>query len=143
MPYIAGVLIDIITDVKPNETSSTTDHALEDLSQISDHVINNPTTISLSGVIYDDSDVKVEVLRKARENGTIFNFDYMTGYPNMIITDFSSEYTSSIKEGYKFSMTLKQVKTVKAATFSPTQSAMLQKQTRAVTSKGLVQIKVR
>ena len=143
MPYIAGVLIDVITDVKPNETSSTTDHALEDLSQIADHVINNPTTIGLSGVIYDESDAKVGALRKARENGTIFNFDYMTGYPNMVITNFSSEYTASIKKGYKFSMTLKQVKTVKAATFSPAQSAGLQRQTGAVTSKGLIQSTVR
>ena len=108
MPYIAGVLIDIITDVKPNETSSTTDHALEDLSQISDHVINNPTTISLSGVIYDDSDVKVEALRKARENGTIFNFDYMNMrflyvlFPASIYSYIAELYCSFVEHQCKF-----------------------------------------
>lgn len=143
MPYIAGVLIDVITDVKPNESSTTTDHALEDLSQISDHVVNNPITISLSGVIHDESDAKIAALRKARENGTIFSFDYMTGYSNMIITDLSPDYNASIKDGYKFSMTLKQVKTVKAASFGAAQSSSLQRQTATVASRGLVQTSVR
>ena len=142
MPYIKDVLIDVITDVSPSESSTATDHALEDNSQISDHVKNNPTTLSISGVIHDDTEQKVLKLREYREKGEIFTFDYMTNYGTVIITDFKRDYKAEIKGGYAFSMTLKQIKIAKVAKFVEVkQSQPVKQQTKPVTNKGRQQPK--
>lgn len=142
LPYIKDVLIDSITDVSPNESSTATEHALEDNSQISDHIKNNPTTLSVSGVIHDDTEEKVLKLREYREKGEIFTFDYMTNYGNVVITDFRRDYSVDIKGGYAFSMTLKQIKIAKVAKFVEVkQSQPVKQQTKPVTNKGRQQPK--
>ncbi len=117
MPYIKDVLIDVITKVSMPESSTTTDHALEDGEQITDHVKSNPITISLTGIILDDTEEKVLKLREYREKGEIIDYDYMTALKHVVITDFSRDYSAEIKDGYAFTMTLKQIKVAKVAKF--------------------------
>ncbi|WGT37686.1 hypothetical protein QH639_17865 [Lysinibacillus sp. 1 U-2021] len=140
MPYIKDVLIDVITKVSMPESSTTTDHALEDGEQITDHVKSNPITISLTGVILDETEAKVLKLREYREKGTIIDFDYMTKLNHMVITDFSRDYEARVKDGYAFTMTLKQIKVGKVAKFVSV-SIPVKKQTKAVTKKGRQQTK--
>ena len=140
MPYIKDILIDVITDVGVSESSTTTDHALEDGEQISDHVHSAPITLSLSGTLYGDHEQKVLKLREFREKGVIFNFDYMTNYGNVVITDFSRDYTSSVKDGFNFTMSLKQIKLAKVAK-SVVVKMSVKKQTKKTTKKGLKQKK--
>ncbi|MCM0627420.1 hypothetical protein M5J14_23350 [Lysinibacillus sp. OL1_EC] len=140
MPYIKDVLIDVITKVSMPESSTTTDHALEDGEQITDHVKSNPITITLTGVILDDTEAKVLKLREYREKGTIIDFDYMTKLNHMVITDFNRDYEARVKDGYAFTMTLKQIKVGKVAKFVSV-SIPVKKQTKAVTKKGRQQTK--
>lgn len=140
MPYIKDVLIDVITKVSMPESSTTTDHALEDGEQITDHVKNNPITITLTGVILDETEAKVLKLREYREKGTIIDFDYMTKLNHMVITDFNRDYEARVKDGYAFTMTLKQIKVGKVAKFVSV-SIQVKKQTKAVTKKGRQQTK--
>lgn len=122
------------------ESSTTTDHALEDGEQITDHVKSNPITISLTGVILDETEAKVLKLREYREKGVIIDFDYMTKLNHMVITDFSRDYEARVKDGYAFTMTLKQIKVGKVAKFVSV-SIPVKKQTKAVTKKGRQQTK--
>lgn len=122
------------------ESSTTTDHALEDGEQITDHVKSNPITITLTGVILDDTEAKVLKLREYREKGTIIDFDYMTKLNHMVITDFNRDYEARVKDGYTFTMTLKQIKVGKVAKFVSV-SIPVKKQTKAVTKKGRQQTK--
>ena len=140
MPYIKDVLIDVITKVSMPESSTTTDHALEDGEQITDHVKSNPITISLTGIILDDTQEKVLKLRKYREAGEIIDFDYMTSLKHVVITDFSHDYEAKIKDGYAFTMTLKQIKVAKVAKFVSV-SIPVKKQTKTVSKKGRQQTK--
>lgn len=140
MPYIKDVLIDVITKVSMPETSTTTDHALEDGEQITDHVISNPITISISGVILDETEEKVLKLREYREKGEVIDFDYMTSLKHVIITDFSRDYEAKIKDGYAFTMMLKQIKVGKVAKYMNV-SIPVKQQTKAVTKKGRQQTK--
>ncbi|MGE7988957.1 phage baseplate protein [Lysinibacillus fusiformis] len=140
MPYIKDVLIDVITKVSMPESSTTTDHALEDGEQTTDHVKSNPTTISLTGVILDSTEAKVLKLRQYREKGVIIDFDYMTSLKHVVITDFSRDYEAKIKDGYAFTMTLKQIKVGKVAKFVNV-SIPVKKQTKPVTNKGRQQTK--
>ncbi|AUS87027.1 hypothetical protein LBYS11_12105 [Lysinibacillus sp. YS11] len=140
MPYIKDVLIDVITKVSMPESSTATEHALEDGEQITDHVKSNPTTISLTGVILDGTEAKVLKLRQYREKGVIFDFDYMTSLKHVIITDFNRDYEAKIKDGYAFTMTLKQIKVAKVGKFVSV-SIPVKKQTKPVTKKGRQQTK--
>ncbi|QDQ03150.1 hypothetical protein FOH38_23400 [Lysinibacillus fusiformis] len=140
MPYIKDVLIDVITKVSMPESSTTTDHALEDGEQITDHVKSNPITISLTGIILDEAEEKVLKLREYREKGEIIDFDYMTVLKHVVITDFSRDYEAKIKDGYAFTMTLKQIKVAKVAKFVSV-SIPIKQQTKAVTNKGRQQTK--
>ncbi|MGR6904726.1 phage baseplate protein [Lysinibacillus sp. BSL11] len=140
MPYIKDVLIDVITKVSMPESSTTTDHALEDGEQVTDHVKSNPITISITGIILDDTEGKVLKLRKYRENGEIFEFDYMTALKHLVITDFNRDYEAKIKDGYAFTMTLKQIKVAKVAKFVSV-SIPVKKQTKPVSKKGRQQTK--
>ncbi|UPW82321.1 phage baseplate protein [Lysinibacillus sp. Ag94] len=140
MPYIKDVLIDVITGVSAPESSTTTDHALEDGEQITDHVKSDPSTISLTGIILDDTEAKVLKLREYREKGEIFDFDYMTSLKHVIITNFNRDYSAKIKDGYAFTMTLKQIKTAKVAKFVSV-SVPIKQQTKPVSKKGRQQTK--
>lgn len=140
MPYIKDVLIDVITKVSMPESSTTTDHALEDGEQITDHVKSNPITISLTGIMLDDAEEKVLKLREYREKGEIIDFDYMTALKHVVITDFSRDYSAKDKDGYAFTMTLKQIKVAKVAQFVSV-SVPVKQQTKAVSKKGRQQTK--
>lgn len=140
MPYIKDVLIDVITKVSMPESSTTTDHALEDGEQITDHVKSNPITISITGVILDETEEKVLKLREYRKKGEIIDFDYMTSLKQVVITDFSRDYEAKIKDGYAFSMTLKQIKIGKVAKFVSV-SVPVKQQTKEVSNKGRQQTK--
>lgn len=142
MPYIGSVYIDVITEIGVNESSSTTDHALEDGEQITDHVNSNPITISLKGILLDESESKVLQLRKSREKGEILTYNYMTSLTKVVITDFSRDYSAKIKDGYAFTMSLKQIKVTKvagAASMSPS----TKRQVAPVSNQGRQQTQTR
>jgi len=114
MPYLGGILIDVISSEDLNETSTTTDHALEDGEQITDHVESDPISLSLTGVIIDPSDEKLLKLREFRQNGKLLSYNYRSRLETVLITSFNTKRDTSVKDGYSFSMTLKQVRLVKA-----------------------------
>lgn len=141
MPYIGDVLIEVIEDISFSESSTTTDHALEDGEQITDHVEGKPITFSLKGTIKDNTESKVLKLRKYRESGEVLSFDYMTQLKNVIITDFSRNYNKDIKDGYSFTMSLKQIKTAKVAKVVTVKLPAVKRQTKAVSNAGRKQVK--
>src|SRR5690606_824538 len=110
MPYLGDVLIDVIESEDLDESSSTTDHALEDGEQITDHVENDPIVLKISGIIIDPSDEKLLKLRKYRESGEVLSYNYRSRLETVLITSFSSKRDKDIKDGYSFSMTLKQIR---------------------------------
>lgn len=140
LPYIKDVLIDVITKVSMPESSTTTDHALEDGEQITDHVKSNPITITLNGIMLDEAEEKVLKLREYREKGEIIDYDYMTALKHVVITDFSRDYSVDIKDGYAFTMTLKQIRVAKVAKFV-SMPVPVKQQTKEVSKKGRQQTK--
>jgi hypothetical protein len=114
MPYLGDVFIDSITSVELGESSSTTDHALEDGEQITDHIENAPITLKIEGVILDKTDSKLLKLRNYRQKGEILTFNYQSKLETVVITSFSPSYSKKVKEGYAFNMSLKQIRLAKA-----------------------------
>lgn len=110
---LGSVYIDMVETESVSYSSSATDNALEDNSAISDHVTNNPTTLSISGFILDEDNTKIKQLNKYRTDATIFDWANVEVLRGVVIEDISPEYTAEIKGGYRYSMSLKQVVTVK------------------------------
>lgn len=138
MPYLGDVHINVIESESVSESSSTTDHALEDGSQITDHVESDPITIDISGVILDKTDQKLLKLRKYRETGKILTYKYLNRLENVVIVSFKPDFSKDIKDGYKFSMTLKQIRLAKAPNIVSV-SKSVARQTKAVANRGRVQ----
>lgn len=140
MPYIGGVEIDSITSESLKESTQTTDHELEDGEQITDHANNDPIEISIDGVIIDSSDQKLLKLREIRESKTIVSYNYQSRLERMLITSFNPVKSKDIKDGYTFSMTLKQIRLVKAPNVVRVSSGV-KKQVKAVTNVGKKNVK--
>lgn len=135
MPYLGGILIDVIKSESLSESSTTTDHALEDGEQITDHAKSDPITLSIEGVILDPNDEKLLKLRKMRQEKEILSYNYQSRLENVLITAFNSKKDPGIKDGYTFTMTLKQIGIVKAAdTIRVT--VPVKKQVKAITKVG-------
>ena len=140
MPYIGGVLIDVITSESLDESSNTTDHALEDGEQITDHVENSPIILSIEGIIIDPSEEKILKLRKMRQSGALFTYNYQSRLEMVLITSFNSKRNKDIKDGYSFTMSLKQIRLVKAPNTIRV-TVKVKKQVKAVTKVGKKKVK--
>lgn len=113
---LGSVYIDMVEEESTSYSSSATDNALEDNSAISDHVTNNPTTLNISGFILDADGTKIKQINQYRTDATIFDWANVEVLRGVVIEDFSPSHSASIKGGYRYSMTLKQVVTVKRST---------------------------
>lgn len=140
MPFIGGVEIDVITSENLNESSKTTDHALEDGEQISDHVNADPINLALVGVIIDPNDEKLLKLREFRQKGELLSYNYRNRLETVLITSFNTKRDPSVKDGYSFTMTLKQIRLVKAPNMIRV-SVPVKKQVKAITKAGKKSVK--
>ncbi|MEV9639471.1 phage baseplate protein [Mammaliicoccus sciuri] len=140
MPYLGDILIEVIQEESLDESSTTTDHALEDGEQISDHIENDPITLSITGVIIDPNDEKLLKLREYRQKGKVLDYSYRSRLKTVLITSFKPVKGKDIKDGYRFSMTLKQVQFSKAPNVIRV-SVPVKKQVKKVTSKGKQTVK--
>lgn len=140
MPYLGDILIDVIESEELDESSSTTDHALEDGEQITDHVESDPIVLSISGVIIDPSDEKLLKLREYRQKGEILNYNYRSRLETVLITSFKPKKDKDIKDGYSFSMTLKQIRMAKAPNVIRV-SVPVKKQVKPVSKVGKKTVK--
>ena len=74
MPYLGDVFIDVIEEFSFDESAETTDHALEDGEQITDHIDFKPITMSLKGIIKDEDESKRAKLREYMQKGEVLSF---------------------------------------------------------------------
>lgn len=140
MPYLGDVFIDVIEEFSFDESADTTDHALEDGEQITDHIDAKPITISLKGIIKDEDESKRVKLREYKQNGEILSFNYVSALDTCVITSFQPSYNKDVKDGYSFSMSLKQIKFVKVKNHARV-SKSVKRQVKAKTNAGRKQVK--
>lgn len=140
MPYLGDILIDVIRNEDLTESSETTDHALEDGEQISDHVNHKPIELNVSGYINDPSDEKLLKIRKYREDKKILTYRYRNHLKKVLITSFNSNKSAKTAEGYEFDMTLKQIRFVKAPSVVSV-SPSTKRQAKTVSNKGKQKVK--
>lgn len=116
--------------------SDTTDHPIEDGSEISDHVDLKPLTFSLDGFMSEApltgsllesfSDLFssgqqwafVEAIENARKNRTFVSLDANNrgSWDNLIITSFAPSWSAEVGDSVEFRMSLKQITVVESQT---------------------------
>jgi len=126
---IIGLELDATILEAPEFTSTPTRNTIEDGADVTDHVTNDPITLSIEGVV-TNSPVGILQSLRAIASGNAWQdaykfikklrddrlpFDFVGGlqvYENMIITSFTPTRTPRTGEALEFRMTMKQIRTV-------------------------------
>lgn len=147
---IGSVTINVITSEMLNHKADSTDHAVEDGVDITDHTKVKAPTISISGAVMgEDASSKLQQLKAYQENGELVTYMCRNLYSNMFIEDISTDHGSRIRNGYEFDIILKRVRVVKAKEFeikavnpdSMKPDARTNTKVKPLTNNGMQQVK--
>ena len=129
--------VDATSSIQHNMTNVTTNHAIEDGSDVTDHIINRPDTLSVSGVISDSpssffaignplitsalnggkisKQVLDDYFLKARNDKLLFSITTgLRAYENLVMTSFSVTETAQTANSLNFTASFTVVKFVNA-----------------------------
>ena len=111
MGYVIGdVHIDVILTEDDEYSTPATDHALEDNTEMSDHVTKDPRTLTLDCIVIDPDNQKINKLRQYQENAEIIDYNNLTRLQHIVIENTSVSRSADIKDGYNLSINFKQIK---------------------------------
>lgn len=140
MPFLGDVWIDIVSSENLTESTDTTDHALEDREQVTDHGRNKPIVLNISGFMNDPNDEKLLKLRKYRQERELLSYNYRSRLENVLITSFNPKKDEKTEDGYTFTLSLKQIRLAKSPNIVRV-SMPVNKQLKAVESVGKKKVK--
>jgi len=129
--FIGGIKIDAMVEEVYNHTAVVTKYPIEEGAQISDHVVDDPDSINLTGKIAPvsiyaldlpsysttriyDTHLKLLKLKEAKEPITIVTG--LKSYKNMVIESYTVSRTKDTGGSLSFAMNLTNVKIVKSQT---------------------------
>lgn len=108
---IGFVYFSVIESDDISISADVTDNPVESGQDVSDHVEPKPDKISIKGVIVgEDAPRKWTMLKNFNKNGTLLKYINRVIYDNVVIQDFNPVHSGDIRNGYKFSMSLKNVR---------------------------------
>jgi hypothetical protein len=125
-----------ITDESEGKFSEVTERPVES-GVITDNVKRMPDTVELTGTVTSDGWAKKQALDRYQEEGTLITYSGKATYENMVIESFDTDYISDNKDGFGFSMTLKEVRITGTVIVDYSVAEDIQSQTKAITNAGL------
>ncbi len=132
----------MITDESVGKFSEVTERPVES-GAITDNVKKMPDTVELTGTVTSDGWAVKRMLDEYHDNGTLITYTGKSAYDNMVIEAFDVDYTSENKDGFNFSMTLKEIKVstariiVQDSITVPVVEEEIETQVKPVTNAGL------
>ena len=116
MAKLGNVFLNTVYEEKPDKSIKTSEHPIEDGSNITDHIHREAVTMAISGIVTGpDAGTRRKQLETYMNKGTRLKYVYRNVMNGMIIENFSTVHDANIKNGFKFSLTMKQVKIAKKA----------------------------
>ncbi len=107
---IGDVIITVTSDETTTMSNDITDKPIEG-GTVSDHVLNKPLTMSITGIIVgDDCQEKLDKIRSYLVNGDLVRYIGAETAKNMVIESFGTGRSVSIKGGVSFSLSLKEIR---------------------------------
>ena len=114
MAQLGDVFLNTVYEEKVDNRINSTDHPVEEGVNIVDHVEREPLILSISGIVTgEDASARKLKLQQYANNGTILNYRYRNKVDNVIIESFQTTHPKSIKGGFSFDITLKQIRVAK------------------------------
>ena len=108
---LGEVEFSVIESENPQDSVTVTDKPVESGQDVSDHVKQNPSIISISGqMIGDDAADKLKMLRKYLKEGALLKYVGRNIYDNMVIEDINRVHPVANRIGFGFTIKLKQVR---------------------------------
>lgn len=110
-----GELELFITNENPNFRNKITSKPLEDGADISDHIYQEPVEISFDFVVSTNAQEVAEKLREMRSSQEVYTYEGIDfSYENMAIKSLKIPRNKDIKDGFKGSIGLQQIRIVES-----------------------------
>ena len=91
--------------------SEVTDHPVEDLGYISDHVKPLPIKFSIAGVVVgEDAFPKLKLLREYCKGKKVYRYYGRNIFSNVVIESLSTSHSGSVRNGFSFKISCKIIK---------------------------------
>ena len=101
----------VIETEEPVDSVTITDNSVEKGQDVSDHVKQEASIINLSGAMTgSDASSKLNKLRRYQREGKLLKYIGRNIYDNMAIQTMNRSHGKKVKNGFEFSITLKQVR---------------------------------
>lgn len=114
---LGGVLIDTVTSESIKFDADISEHSVERGQDISDHTKNKAMEVDFAGVLIGkDANTRLQLLKKYQRESTLIYCSSRNTYGNMFIRSISPDYSYRNKDGFAFSMVLRQVRIVSGKT---------------------------
>lgn len=98
-------------------------HKVEKGIDLSDHVERKPITIKISGLLVRPTEDRVETLvqklQKIEVEGKVITYEGRRIYKNMLVSGLSIGASSKVMNGYRFSLTLTEVRIAQSSYVKP------------------------
>lgn len=140
MYKIGEVVLDIVLSEDDTVSTPATSHALEDNTEMSDHVSAEPETLSINCIVIDPQNKKRELIKKYQKEGKILDYRYLSRLDHVIITNSNATRSNDYKDGYELNIEFKQIKAVKRKAIKLT-SGIVSKMTANKKKMGLHVVK--
>ena len=136
---LGDIEFDVIESENPNDSVEVTDKPVESGQDVSDHVKQNPSMLSIKGRMTEDAAHKLQRLRQYQRDGALLTYIGRNIYSNMVIVDLDREHGASNRLGFDFNITLKEVRIAVPKEVAIQVADYAAIQTKPVTNKGVQQ----
>ncbi|MCL2617914.1 MAG: hypothetical protein FWD98_02550 [Defluviitaleaceae bacterium] len=108
---LEDVLLDVVEADNPSRTYDVTDKAVEGGANISDHMHERPTTLTISGVIVGaDASTRLSRIIRYQTNRQLVSYTNRVIHTNMAITNIDTNHGRKIANGLSFRIRMKHVR---------------------------------
>lgn len=115
---LGDVKLDALVKENIDFDADVTSKEVEKGADISDHMKAKPFTASLSGVMVEDADAKLEALKKYQKEGELLTYIGKSTLESVVITSLQVEHTVKNFTGYDFDIRIKEVRVASPETFN-------------------------
>jgi len=137
---IGGYEIHVISET-PDYSVNITQYPVEDDIDLTDHVERIPTVMTITGKILGPDAANIrDKLIEAMFNGTRLDYIGRNAFRQALIASINTEHDAEVANGYRFTMTLQQVRVAKPSYAPFLNDPVMLAQVKPTTNAGRQQI---
>ncbi len=111
---LGDIELSVVESENPEYSNDITSNPVEQGTDITDHVRQNPISFSISGVVTGEKAAEtIARLRKYQNDGAMLRYVGRNAVDNLIIEKLSTTHDNSIRNGFTFDISLKHVRIAK------------------------------